>query len=347
MTIGSHIRSHIGGQITTVLLSVLFISTAVAQPDLDSSKDMRRTPDGYPDMQGIWYFGSKTPHQRPVELGLKRYYTESEALEIEHAARKIHEMRAIPAGTVEGAVEGAPQAGAEIGQEADGNFEATRISLARINGEYRTSLIVDPANGRLPYREHAMDIFEGWLADGFGEFDGPETRPPSERCVNGIGQMAPMIGWRYNANMQIVQTSSHFVIASETHSPRIIPLTTEHQPHGFRQWMGESVGQWESDTLVIHTSNFNPSASFFELKSSGELQVTERFSLVSPDEIFYRYTVTDPQIYTQPFTVEMSITRRPAGEQMYEWACHEGNYSLRGILAGARVQESDNQKGAD
>jgi hypothetical protein len=152
-----------------------------------------------------------------------------------------------------------------------------------------------------------------------------------------------MIGWRYNANMQIVQTANHFVIAGETHPPRIIALTPRHRARRQNQWMGDSIGRWEGDSLTIQTSGFHPSASFFELKSSAELQLTEHFSLVSNDEIFYRYTVTDPQIYTQPFTVEMSITRRPAGESMYEFACHEGNYSLRGILAGARRQESEHR----
>ena len=315
--------------LTSFLVSTLLVCAAFV---------VGRTPDGRPDMQGIWFFGSKTPHQRPLELGTKRYYTESEALALEQAAVNLHEMRATPLDQNHQA----PDAGAEIGQQADGNFEATRFNLARINGEYRTSLIVDPADGRLPYRKDAMDIFDRWQAAGFGEFDGPEFRPPSERCVNGIGQAAPMIGWRYNANMQIVQTSNHFVIASETHSPRIIPFSAEHRRHQKNQWMGDSIAHWEGDSLIIDTTGFNPSSSFFELKSSGDLQLSERFSLVSRDEIFYRYTVTDPQIYTQPFTVEMSITRRPAGERMYEWACHEGNYSLPGILAGARRQESHN-----
>ncbi|MDH3643856.1 MAG: hypothetical protein OES38_17250 [Gammaproteobacteria bacterium] len=317
-----------------ILTSIVFWTVLVA-----GGFSVSRTPDGHPDMQGIWFFGSKTPHQRPLELGNKRYYTESEALALEQGALQQHEMRAIPLNHNHEA----PQAGVEIGQEADGNFEATRFKLARINGEYRTSLIIDPPDGRLPYRKDAMDIFDRWQAAGFGEFDGPEFRPPSERCVNGIGQVPPIIGWRYNANLQIVQTPDHFVIAGETHPPRIIPFATEHRPHRQNQWMGDSIARWEGDALVIHTTGFNPSASFFELKSSGELQLRELFSLVSKDELFYRYTVTDPNIYTQPFTVEMSITRRPAGERIYEWACHEGNYSLPGILAGARRQESENQ----
>jgi hypothetical protein len=316
--------------LTPFLIATIFVSAAAV---------VSRTPDGQPDMQGIWFFGSKTPHERPVELGSKRYYTESEVTALEQATLTQHEMRATPADHIHEA----PEAGAEIGQEADGNFEATRFNLARINGEYRTSLIIDPADGRLPYRKDAMDVFDRWQAAGFGEFDGPEIRPPSERCVNGIGQAAPMIGWRYNANMQIVQTPDHFVIASETHPPRIIPYATEHRPYRRSQWMGDSIARWEGDSLIIDTTGFNPSASFFQLKSSGDLKLTERFSLVSKDVLFYRYTVTDPQIYTQPFTGEMSITRRPAGELMYEWACHEGNYSLPGILAGARRQESDNQ----
>ena len=155
--------------------------------------------------------------------------------------------------------------------------------------------------------------------------------------------MAPLIGWKYNANMLIVQTPDYVVLAAETHPPRIIPVGNNKKKHGLRQWMGESTGRWEEDTLIVHTNNFRASSSFFQMKSSDELQVTEWFTLKSPNEILYRYTVTDPKIYTQPFTVEMHIARRPAGDRIFEWACHEGNYSMQGILAGARTQEAEHE----
>lgn len=306
-----------------VLLSGLFIFSAGAQSAEERTWEMPRTPEGHPDMQGTWFYGSATPFERPAELGRKQSYTDQEAFAIEQAASKGDEIAASPLDL------------------ADRNFAEQRINLTRIGNEYRTSLIVDPPDGMLPYREGGMDIFDRWSAAGFGAFDGPETRPTSERCLDTLGPMPPMIGWFYNANMQIVQSSGYVVIKGEMHPPRIIPLAREHDPHGLRKWMGDSIGQWESDTFVVHTKNFRPEQSWGFFKLSSELEIVERYTLVSEDEIFYQYVVTDPQIYALPFTVEMSIIRRRAGERIYEYACHEANYSLRGILAGARMQELD------
>jgi len=315
-----------------ILFSAFFVTVV-------SEESIAENTSQVPDMQGVWFFGSKTPHERPVNLGNKRYYTRAEALAIELAARVSRDESAKPGDPDRSA----PAKGEFIGQEAEVHYESARINLARINGEYRTSLIVDPADGRLPYKNDAMDFIDAWVARGFGEFDGPESRPPSERCVNGVGQMAPLIGWKYNANMLIVQTPDYVVLAGETHPPRIIPVSGNRSTHGLGQWMGESVGRWEGGTLIVHTTNFKAAASFFQMKSSDALQVTEWFTLESKDRILYRYTITDPKIYTQPFTVEMNIVRRPAGDRLFEWACHEANYSMRGILAGARVQESEHR----
>ena len=305
-----------------VLLFGLSIS-AGAQSAGERAWEMPRTPEGHPDIQGIWFYGSGTPYERPVELGRKRSYTDQEAFAIERAARKGDEIAANPL------------------DPADRNFADARINLTRIGNEYRTSLIVAPSDGRLPYREGGMDIFDRWSAAGFGAFDGPETRPTSERCLDTLGPMPPMIGWFYNANMQIVQSSGHVLIKGEMHAPRIIPLAAEHDTHGLRKWMGDSIGQWENDIFVVHTKNFRPEQSWFFFKLSSELEIIERYRLVSKDEIFYQYVVTDPLIYALPFTVEMNIVRRPAGEHLYEYACHDANYSLRGILAGARMRESE------
>ncbi len=187
-----------------------------------------------------------------------------------------------------------------------------------------------------------MDLGEKRLAMGHGAFDGPEIRSPSERCLNAPGPMPPMVGWTYNANMRIVQTADHVVIAAEMpFSPRIIPFANEFPPHGFPSWMGESIASWEEDTLVVRTRNLRPDSSREAFRMSGDMRVVERFTRISTNEIFYRYTVTDPLLYTQPMTVEMSITRRRPGERIYEFACHEGNYSLPAILAGARRLESE------
>jgi hypothetical protein len=336
-----------GSQIVVKALNLLLLLGVLLMPDAALTEqtpaahaaNVPRLSSGRPDMQGIWFFGSRTPYERPAELGRKRFYNADEARKVQQAAR-IEAAALANKGDPE---RGAPPKGAVIDNSAETPYESARIHLARINGEYRTSLIIEPENGQLPYRADALDIFDRWRAAGGGEFDGPEVRPPSERCVNGVGQMPPMIGWKYNANMRIVQTPEHFVIAGEMHSPRIIPVNTKSVRPGLRSWIGESLGRWEDDTLIVETKNFRAASSFFKLKSSASLQVTEWFNLISPNEILYRYTVTDPEIYTQPFTVEMSITRRQPGEHIYEWACHENNYSMRGILAGARRLESEEQ----
>ena len=301
--------------------------------------EIPRTLNGDPNLQGIWYFGSATPLERPEELGLQRSLTEAQVRAREQSLRDQYEHKAVPLDPNRGT----PEAGAAIGQEADAVYNAVRTNLTVIDGEYRTSLIVDPPNGRLPYRAGGKDIFDRWREAGSGDFDGHEMRPASERCLNVAGPMPPMVGWRYNANMRIVQTPKFVVIIGEMQGARIIPIGGEFSLAG-PQWMGESIGRWEGDTLVVHTRNFRPEQSWFWIKSSDQLEVTEYFDLVSQDNIRYRYVLTDPEIYTAPWTVEMGITRRAPGERLYEFACHEGNYSFAVILRGARVQEAESGK---
>lgn len=301
-----------------------------------------RTEYGQPNLQGVWFYGSGTPFERPEELGGKNVYSEAEAMVVMHslqdgdAAKLADQDPNRPA----------PESGVPIAQGADHEFASSRINLVRIDGEYRTSQIVSPANGRWPYRQGAMDFFERLQSQGHGDFDGPEIRPVSERCVgpNG-GPAAPMIGWFYNANMQIIQTEDYFIISAEmTHDVRIISLNREQATYDFPQWMGYSRGHWEGDTLVVETTDFRPEQSWFAFRMSGQLTATERFRLSSPNEIYYSFTLTDPEILTEPVMVEKNIVRRLAGEYVYEYGCHEGNYSLPGILAGARRQELDNQR---
>ena len=300
---------------------------------------MPRTEHGQPDMQGTWYYGSATPFERPAELGNQKTYTESEAKFFIQALMNAEQLKQQPLE----AERDAPKAGAAIAQEADHNFATSRTSLVKIDEQYRTSQIVSPANGRLPVRGNGRDFFESWLDAGYGAYQGPEIRPASERCAgpNG-GPAAPMVGWFYNANMQIVQTRDYIMLMAEmNHDARIISLNTNHSSAGIPQWMGNSEGHWEGDTLVVNTTDFRPEQSWFAFRMSDQLAVTERFTLVSDDEIFYSYTFTDPLIYTEPVTVEKNIVRRADGEQIHEYACHEGNYSFSSILAGARRLQVD------
>ena len=296
-----------------------------------------RTEYGQPDLQGIWFYGSATPFERPIELGDQKSYSEVEAREVIRILLDADQLKNQPLS----ADREAPEQGRAIAQEADHNFATSRTTLINIDGEFRTSQIVSPSNGRLPLKEGGRDYFESMLNASYGAYDGPEMRPASERCVgpNG-GPAAPMVGWFYNANMQIVQTRDYVMILAEmNHDARIIPLRSGQPDYYFPQWMGNSAGHWEGDTLVVETKDFRKEQSWFAFRMSEKLTVTERFTLVSDDEMFYSYTFTDPTIYTAPVTVEKNIVRRPDGESVYEYACHEGNYSFASILAGARRLE--------
>jgi hypothetical protein len=292
-----------------------------------------------PDFGGVWFYGSATPLQRPEALGDRLVYDDAEALAIERGLEQSERVNMQPSDPDRSP----PPQGAVIGQEADHNFAPDRIKLTRIDGSARTSLLVKPNDGRLPVKQHAQDYYDRWIAEGVGPFDAPELRPASERCLNVVGPMAPMVGWFYNANVRIVQTQNYFVINGEMLPPRIVPLGAEQRPLGLRRWEGESVAQWDGDTLVVHTRNFRPEISWFFFKTSDELEVTERFRLLSSDEILYSYTVVDPRIYTEPFEVEMVLKRRSPDERLYEFACHEGNHSFAVILRGARVLEREAQ----
>ena len=323
----------------TRLLVVSFCLIGGAETLAQDNASLPRTEFDQPDMQGVWFYGTSTPFDRMEALGDKQSYTEAEANELMEALLAADKMKAEPLG----AERGAPEAGGAIAQNADHNFSDSRINPVIIDGQYRTSQIISPANGRFPYREGGMDMFQKWQAEGHGGFDGPEIRPASERCVgpNG-GPMAPMVSWFYNANLQIVQTEDYVMMLSEmNHDARIIPLTQTRAGNTQALWQGNSIGHWDGDVLVVETTGFRPEESWFAYRMSDQLQVTERFELVSEEEIRYSYTFTDPEIYTEAVTVEKNITRRAPGEELFEYACHEGNYSMASILAGARRQEAD------
>lgn len=300
--------------------------------------EMPRTEYGHPDLQGFWTNTTLTPIERPVELGDQKVYTETEALALENAARAFEQQKAEPLD----ADRAPPPVGGAIGQEADINFSDVFTNVLKVRGEYRTSMIVDPANGRFPFREDGrrQDIYAKWTAQGLGPSDGPEARTPGDRCLS--RGMPPMTVTPYNNNYQIVQNKDYVMLMGEmVHDARIIRLDKEHLPGDGKNWLGDSVGRWEGDTLVVHTKNLRPELSHFRLISTDKLELTERFEIVSEHEILYTVTVTDPQVYTQPFTEEITLMRKAPEDLIYEYSCHEGNYGLEGILAGARRQEWD------
>lgn len=322
----------------TLVLSIFPVLSLTVTAQTDPAHELPRTEFGFPDLQGYWTNASQTPLQRSGALGEKRYYNPPEVSDLEAAARRRDLENSAPL-TGDRDI---PQQGGTIRFQADENFANTRIKLMQVNGEYRTSLVIDPPDGRLPYRDdwQENEFYGKWLARGAREYDGPEIRNPWERCFFVGGQLPPMIAWTYNANFQFIQNKEYVVIMREmAHDARIIRIDGQAFPDQLYQWSGNSVGHWEGDTLVVSSQGFHPQSSHPFIRSSDQLQVAERFELVGNDEIFYQYTVTDPAIYSRPFTVEMTLSRKAEGETIYEYACHEGNYSLPSILAGARRQE--------
>ena len=208
-----------------------------------------------------------------------------------------------------------------------------------INGELRSSIIVDPPNGQIPY---ASDPRARFRRDPNlpGPYDGPEGRPLAERCLLSFGSHSgpPMLPVMYNNNYQFVQTEDYVMILAEmAHDARIIRLNDNQHMITMNKWMGDSVGHWDEDTLIVETRGFNPQQNF--RGASENLTVIERFKRVSSSEILYSFTVEDATMFSQPFTGELVFNARPTKESMYEYACHEGNYALSGILAGARELE--------
>jgi hypothetical protein len=303
-----------------------------------------KTEYGYPDLQGLWTDQTRTPFERPLNLDLQRTYSEEEIAELEQRAVAISNGLQQPLDPDREA----PPRGAVITNKPDANFNGFPMTYVAVKGEYRTSIIVDPKNGRLPFKDDPpMDIFAKRAAAGKDVFDGPENRPSNERCLGVPGQLPivvplPIDGpWR---NIQIVQNKDYVLIFGEYHvTARIVRLNSTHHDPGFAKYYGDSIGHWEDDTLVIYTKSFKPEQSDRRLPSSGALEIVERMTLVSNSEVFYQYKITDTEIYTQTITAEMTLSRMPADNKLYESACHEGNYSLPSILAGARRQEADSR----
>jgi hypothetical protein len=293
-----------------------------------------RTADGVPDLQGVWTNQTATPMERAPELGERRAFTDAEAAAIGRAAVAAVEADAAPSD---------PNKKIEAASSLPpiGNYNLfwtdRGMSVAVIDGEHRTSMIIEPSNGRIPSLTPAA--LQRMTATKIGRSnDGPEGRALGERCLLSFGYASgpPMLPVMYNSYYQIVQSPGYVMILVEmVHDARIIRLDDEHVPGTVRKWMGDSVGRWEGDTLVVETRNFRAEQNF--RGSSEQAVITERFTRVADDKIVYRFTVEDPATFTAKITGELPFT--PANGNIYEYACHEGNYALPGILAGAREEE--------
>src|SRR6202035_1592826 len=293
-----------------------------------------RTPDGHPDLQGVWTNATITPLQRPASLAGKATLTDAEATEFEkHAAQDLQD--------VDGKSEHPLLAAA--GSNGTGGYNILFIDrgteLARVDGVKRTSLIIDPPDGKIPpttreAKKRNAEIFQSYIT-----FNKVKDRPLSERCLLGFGSTSgpPMLPVLYNNNYQIVQTPDAIMILIEmVHDVRIIRLNGTHAPASVRQWLGDSIGHWEGDTLVVDTTNFTNKTKF--RGASENLHVIERFKRVDAETILYRVTIDDPTTFTKQWTMEYPF--RAAAGPVFEYACHEGNYAMPDILGGARKSDS-------
>jgi hypothetical protein len=293
------------------------------------SSAVSRTPDGHPDLQGIWTNATITPMERPAMFAGKLTATDAEASKYEKQNNDnlYGDKRS----------ENAEQ---DRDHAYNALFFDRGTELARVDGVKRTSLIIDPPDGKIPaLTPEAKTRNAARLLAIEQRFDRPQDRPLGERCLLGFGSTSgpPMLPVLYNNNYQIVETADTIMILVEmVHDVRYIHM--DGRPHlqsNVRQWMGDSIGHWEGDTLVVDTTNFTDKTRF---RGSGEnLHVVERFTRVDPGTILYRVTMDDPTTFTKPWTLEYPFlaTHGP----IYEYACHEGNYAMPDILGGARLSE--------
>ncbi|MDO9476780.1 MAG: hypothetical protein Q7L07_08705 [Pseudohongiella sp.] len=305
-----------------------------------------RTWDGVPDLQGVWRNATVTPLERPAELGNKRAYTREEAFALERAAQQeveednepLDPNRPPPPATALPPV---------------GNYDLfwtdRGMFMPTINGEYRTSIIIEPENGQIPgYKPEFLAARAAQRASGPGPFDGPEGRGAGERCLLSFGSHSgpPMLPVMYNSHYEIFQSPGYVVILAEmVHDARIIKIMDDHAPTAdvMEKWMGDSIGRWDGDTLVVQTRHFNPDQNF--RGASENLTVIEKFRRDNEHKIIYSFTVQDPSVFESSFTGELALTS--FDEPIYEYACHEGNYALAGTLAGARLAEEEARKASE
>jgi hypothetical protein len=294
-----------------------------------------RTPDGHPDLQGVWTNATITPLERPKSLAEKATLTDAEAAEFEkNAAKELQD--------VDGKSEHPLLAAA--GSNGTGGYNILFIDrgseLVRVDGVKRTSLIIDPPDGKIPpitreAKKRNAEIFQSYIT-----FNKVKDRPLSERCLLGFGSTSgpPMLPVLYNNNYQIVQTPDAIMILVEmVHDVRIIRMNGTHAPPNVRQWLGDSIGRWDGDTLVVDTTNFTDQTKFEG--ASPDLHVIERFKRVDAKTILYRVTIDDPSTFTKVWTLEYPF--RATSGPVYEYACHEGNYAISDIMGGARKAESN------
>jgi hypothetical protein len=333
---------------------------------VSADNDIQRTTDGHPDLSGTYDIATLTPTFRPARLGDKLTLTDEEAEAVAEYWKNSLEKDRAPSDPDRTAP---PKGGTQFyipefegAAGRVGGYNAFFIDLGdsnfKIDGKWRTSIVTSPTNGQMPALSDAgkqriakagafrhENTGEAWWIDmDSGPYDDPELRPLGERCLLGFGSTSgpPMLPVMYNNLNKIVQTEDLVMILVEmNHDARIVRMNDKHVPADVRKWMGDSVGHWEGDTLVVDTTNFRPQSGLG--MASKDLHVLERFSRLDRDTLLYQFTVDDPT-WAEPWSGEYPW---PASDdQVYEYACHEGNYSLGGILRGARLLEKEARAGS-
>lgn len=317
----------------------LVISTTVSlgqAPVVKKSWTAPRTADGKPDLQGVWTNNTVTPLERPKNLGAKEFYTESElAAAVEKERKRLGQAEEEGRGT-------------EAGTADDVHYDFSQFGLDRAQANLawnlRTSIITGPEGVIPPLTPEAQQRRAKRRARIKGhEFDSAASLSLSARCIARPNVGPPLLPAAYNSNLQIVQAPGYVVIESEMiHDARIIP--TDGRPHldkNIKQWMGDSVGHWEGNTLVVDTTNFTDQNPYVDAEN---LHVVERLTRTDANTIRYQFTVEDPGMWTKPWSGELPMTRLQG--QIYEYACHEANYGLANTLSGARAAEAEAAKKA-
>lgn len=325
-------------------LAVLFVAPLPGQAPTAPAKSttgakaknwtVPRTHDGHPDLQGTWTNATLTPMERPAAFAGKKTLTDAEATAYEKKDLTTNDIDNPEAPLLRAA--GSAETGGYNNLFIDRGSQ-----LARVDGVKRTSLIIDPPEGKAPpITEEAKARNAAMMRRGFDVYDSVKDRPLAERCIIGFGSTSgpPMMPVLYNNTYQIVQTKDAVMILVEmVHDVRVIRINGTHPPSNVRELLGDSIGHWEGDTLVVETTNFTDKTRF--RGSSENLRVIERFQRADADTILYRATVDDPSTFTKQWTMEFPFVAT-AGP-VYEYACHEGNYAMPDILGGARKLEGE------
>jgi hypothetical protein len=322
-TLSVRVRRRVAATVAVVVAVAVPVAgqSSAARPKASVSSTADRTADGHPDLQGVWFFGTLTPLERPADLAGRTHLTDEEIAAIEKRAASR------------------PESFGLFGDHSKYVFDK------------RTSLIVDPADGKVPARTPAGEKRQADRDAARRAADNPEDLPVYERCILGFNAGPPIIPGGYNQNIQLFQTRDYVVIENEmNHNSRIVPLDGRpHLPTHLRQWNGDSRARWEGDTLVVTTTNFmstgtgtlmldgNRARPGVGWSPDENLTLIERFKLADSDTLIYEFTITDLTVWSKPWTVSIPMTR--SDSHLYEYACHEGNYDFGNILSGARAIE--------